>query len=256
MKYYSAGNGLDGMLVLPGSLGSSQAMAHFFSQSFPEKKIIIPEYFIADTVEKYLDGIDDILRWGGVRTPVVYGASFGGLLAQCWVRRHPEQVTHLILSGAAFPDPSRVKKNRKVLRILPVLPESLIRFALRILLQLMLRTSTDQQKMWKSEYVHLISEMTMKDIASRYQVAIDFDQNYHFAASDLADWPGKILILEGSEDRIAGEKIREGLRNLYPGAQIHTFQDAGHSVMLTHPEAWAKVVSEFMKTNASKAALS
>lgn len=243
------------MLVLPGSLGSFDAMAQFLSRKFPDKKIIVPEYFVADSVEEYLDGIDTIIGQEGVKASILYGASFGGLLAQCWIRRHPEQVSHLILSGAAFPDPSRVRKNRKALRILPLIPERLLRFALRILLRMMLRNATEQKEMWMTEYSDLISGIRKSDVASRYRVAIDFDQNYRFTDSDLKGWTGKILILEGSADRIAGEKIREGLRKLYPGARIHIFPDAGHSAMLTHPEAWAKIISEFMNTDPPRAAL-
>lgn len=249
MKYFSAGNGTDGMLVLPGSLGSCELMATLLAQAFPGRRILVPEYPRANTVEECLCSIDQILQKEEVRNLAVYGASFGGLIAQCWVRRRPDLVTHLILSGAGFPKPSRARANQRLVRILPMIPERLIQALLNISLHFMLRKASSQGKVWRKEYDKLISRVRRPDIESRYRIAIDFDQNYRFTDSDLHQWPGKTLILEGSADKVAGKKIREGLRKLYPQAKIHTFNQAGHSVMLTHTNEWLKIISEFVTVN-------
>lgn len=251
MKYFSAGNGTDGMLVLPGSLGGCETMAVLLSQAAPDRRILVPEYPQANTVEDYLSLIDRIVKKENIRNLVVYGASFGGLIAQCWLRRHPEQVTHLILSGAGFPEPSRARTNRRLMRILPFIPERLIQFLLKIVLRLMLRNASNQREVWGIEYGKLISRISRADVTSRYRIAIDFDENYRFTDSDFSQWTGKILILEGSADRVAGKKIRQGLRNLYPQARIHTFPDAGHSAMLTHTKEWLKIISDFVSSNSS-----
>lgn len=238
------------MLVLPGSLGGCEAMAVLLAQAVPDRRILVPEYPPANTVQDYLRGIDQIVQKEDVKNLVVYGASFGGLIAQCWVRRHPEQVTHLILSGAGFPEPSRARTNRRLLHVLPFIPERSVRLFLRVLLRLMLRNVlSDQRALWRREYGQLISRISRADLVSRYRIAIDFDENYHFTDSDLNVWPGKMLILEGSADRIAGKKIRNGLRNLYPQARLYTFPEAGHSAMLTHTKEWLTVLSDFIRNH-------
>lgn len=253
MKYFSAGDGTDGMLLLAGSLGSCETMATLLAQAVPGRRILVPEYPAVNTVEECLCGIDQILQKEKVRNLAVYGASFGGLIAQCWVRRRPDMVTHLILSGAGFPEPSRARTNQRFVRLLPIIPERLIQVLLKIALHFMVRDTSVQGKVWRKEYGKLIARIRRPDVESRYRIAIDFDQNYRFMDSDLSQWPGKILILEGSADRVAGKKIREGLRRLYPQAKIHTFEEAGHSAMLTHTNEWLKIISEFVTVNQTAA---
>ncbi len=245
-RYRITGSNEKALLVLPGSLGGGDAITVLMAQSLPGRKIIVPEYSAVATVSECIDGMDEILRAERIERTAVYGGSFGGLLAQCFVRRHPERVTHLILSGSGFPEPTRAKGNRRLLAILPFLRMSLMRVLLRMVLWKLLRKVTVDRNQWKIEFHQLMSKLTRDDLASRYKIAIDFDENYRFTPHDLVDWAGKILILEGSADRVANERIRAELRSLYPQPAVHTFSGAGHSMFLTHTQEWRKVVSAFL----------
>ena len=245
-RYRFAGSNQKPLLVLPGSLGGGDAITNLMVQMIPDRKIIVPEYSAVATVSECIDGLDGIVRAEQVEKTAVYGGSFGGLLAQCFARKHPERVTHLILSGSGFPEQKRANKNRRLLKLLPFLRMSLMRLLLRMVLWKLLRKLTVDRNQWKVEFHHLTSKLTKDDLASRYSIAIDFDENYRFTSADLANWPGKILILEGSEDRVANERIRAGLRSLYPQAVVHTFVGAGHSMLLTHTQEWERVVAAFL----------
>lgn len=102
------------------------------------------------------------------------------------------------------------------------------------------------QDAWRSDYLELIAGLERRDFESRYHISIDFDENCRFAATDLRDWPGRILILEGGADRVAPPRIRESLRALYPEAVLHAIPDAGHSILLTHTEECVAVVRRFI----------
>ncbi len=245
-RYRVTGSKEKALLALPGSLGGGDAITDLMAQMLPDRQIIVPEYSAVSTVSECVDGIDEILRAEQIEKMAVYGGSFGGLIAQCFVRRHPERVTHLILAGSGFPEPKRVEKNRRLLQLLPYLHMGLMRLLLRVVLWKLLRQVTGDQNHWKTEFHQLMRKLTKEDLASRYNIAIDFDENYRFTPADLADWPGKILILEGSADRIANEQIRAGLRALYPQATVHTFAGAGHSMLLTHTQEWQKIVLPFL----------
>jgi len=245
-RYRIAGANQKAVLVLPGSLGGGDAITDLMTQTIPERKIVVPEYSPVATVSECIEGVDEILRREQIETTAVYGCSFGGLLAQCFARTHPDHVTHLILSGTGFPEQKRAKGNRRLLALLPFLRMRLMRFLLRMVLWKLLRKVTVDKNQWKNEFHHLMSKLTRDDLASRYKIAIDFDENYRFTPADLSGWPGKILILEGSADRIANERIRAELRSLYPQAAVHTFSEAGHSMFLTHTQEWGKIVSAFL----------
>src|SRR4029078_10560525 len=129
-------------------------------------------------------------------------------------------------------------KHRKSLRNLPFFPMGILRAILRVVLSVMLRKAPQRDR-WTMEFLPLISRLRKEDFASRYRVAMDFDTNY----GNMERLPAsvKMLILEGSEDRVAKQSVRDHLRSLYPDAQKHVFQGAGHSVMLTHTDDWARV---------------
>jgi pimeloyl-ACP methyl ester carboxylesterase len=245
-NYFAAGNGSEGFLILPGSLGVGEEIVRLMEQVAPDKRLVAPQYAPVATVIECLDAIDGILESEAIASVVVYCGSFGGLIAQCWLRRHPHRVTHFILSGSGPPEPARAIGNKRLLRYLRFFPMSLLRAMMRIAVRRMLRQTKEDREIWHSEFFRLIERLNSSDLASRYQIAIDFDQNYRFTPSDLQDVPVKILLLEGSRDRVATAKIRESMRKLYPQAKVHTFDEAGHALLFTHTEEWMDVLRDFL----------
>ena len=178
----------------------------------------------------------------GVDRTAVLGGSFGGLIAQFWTHRNPDRVTHLILSGTAPPDPSRLANHSRAIRILPLIPFPLVRLLLQILLKKLLRGVNEPR--WRQEYSKLIASLSKEDLRSRYRLAMDFDRNDH-----LSDLPKSVnvLILEGDRDRVVAPSIHERLRQVYAQHVSHVFEGSGHSPAMTHPEEWSAVVGPFLK---------
>jgi pimeloyl-ACP methyl ester carboxylesterase len=62
----------------------------------------------------------------------------------------------------------------------------------------------------------------------------------------LADWPEEILVLAGSEDRVASVASLDGLRAAYPRARVDTLEGAGHGLSLERPDEWRAAVADFL----------
>ena len=241
-RYHVAGTGPHPLLVLSGSLGSSAVIAKLLSERLSATRVIVPEYAPVAAMDECLQALDRILNEERIDRIALYGGSFGGLIAQSWARRNPSRVTHLILSGTAPPDPSRVKKHSRAIRILPLVPLPVIRFLMRLLLRVLLH-GIDEPR-WRQEYLRLIASLTRKDLRSRYQLAIDFDRDDQLPALPASV---NILILAGDRDRVATGNIRNKLRHAYPQARSHVFKGAGHSPMITHSREWSRVVNDFLQ---------
>jgi pimeloyl-ACP methyl ester carboxylesterase len=162
------------------------------------------------------------------------------MIAQTWAHRNPSRVTHLILCGTTPPDPARLPSHRNALRILPWIPSFAMKLLLRVMLRAVFRKVRDPR--WLIEYQDLSERFTKKDLLSRYRVAMDFD------SARMPDFPapGKVLILEGEQDRFVKPSMRQMLRLHYPEAQAYLFKKAGHSLMMTHSEEWSRIVSGFL----------
>jgi pimeloyl-ACP methyl ester carboxylesterase len=242
--YRTAGTGEQTVVVLPGALGSGDLFTQHIAELLPTMRLITPEYFPANSVAEFLDAFDAILKVENVRTVIVYGGSFGGLLAQCWVRMKPQSISALILSGAVAPDANRILKYRRMLKLLPFLPMPLVRLLTKLAAMKMTKTISKNKELWRRELQNLASKIQREDLASRYNTATDYDQNFNFMPDDLSAIP--ILLLEGSEDRVANKKERDRMRALYPHAEVITVDAAGHSLLLTHPQQWQNAVAKFI----------
>jgi pimeloyl-ACP methyl ester carboxylesterase len=242
-QYHEAGTGHHSILILTGSLGANRGTATLLSELLPELRIIVPEYSPVRTVAEATEALDQIVANEVVEPLAVYGGSFGGLLAQCWIQQTSHRITHLILSGTTPVDPARVGMNRRMLGLLPYVPMVVIRLLLYIALTSMCR-GAGLRHVWKKHYLQLIENIQKEDFASRYHMAIDLDSNYRFLPL-----PPKIpvLLLQGERDRIA--KASSELLRIYPDAQTHMFRGAGHSAMVTHSQEWAEIVNRFVLRN-------
>jgi 3-oxoadipate enol-lactonase len=243
-RFRILGKGNQTLVVLPGALGSGNLLAQHLAELLPDFHLMIPDYSPGNSVAEFLNVFEAILAAENVRRPIVYGGSFGGLLAQCWARRNPDSIRALILFGAAAPDTKRVSTHRRMLKLLPFLPMPALRLAMKLAAIKITKDITSNKNLWRKELQSLASTIQREDLASRYNTALDFDLNSHFKSDDLHGM--QILLLEGSEDRVANQKVRESMRGLYPHAEIVTIQGAGHSLLLTHPQQWQSAVIKFI----------
>lgn len=246
-EYFSSGAGASALLAFAGSMGACDTLVKVLAEAAPGLRVVAPAYPPVSNIGQMLDQVESILAKERLTAEVVYGGSFGGMFAQSWMRRHPGEVKRLILSGCGAPDPERATKNKKWLRRLPYFPMSLMRLALRFALRKLVRDTSRDAQSWRRDYLELISSMGSRDLESRYRVSIDFDENCRFAPADTAGWAGKILVLEGGADRVATLKSRDSLRALYPQAQVHRIEEAGHSLLMSHTDQVVSVMRRFIQ---------
>jgi 3-oxoadipate enol-lactonase len=236
------------LVVLPGLVGPADAVASLAVALGPGWRVCAVTYPRVDSIEALIDWLERLrAREGGGRASV-YGGSFGGLVAQAWLRAHPEAIGDLVLSGVGPPEPARAAKNARAMRWMRRLPMPLWRAFLRLAVRLSTARAADRDD-WRRFYAQAIDALTWPDLESRYRISIGVDEGGAPSADALAGWSGRLLVLEGGRDRVARRSAREALRTTYAGARVHTFTNAGHAAALEIPEAWLDVVSGFFKAS-------
>jgi pimeloyl-ACP methyl ester carboxylesterase len=192
-------------------------------------------------------GIAAILDAERIDRAPVLGGSYGGMVAQRFVRRYPRRVARLVLSHTGGPKAERAAKNRTFISLLRLLPMGLLRAMLRAATRKSLQDAPEHIPFWVAYSNEMIARLTKADLISRYQVAIDFDATSTFTPGDLQDWPGRILILEGDNDPIAEAPAREALKALHPQARVHTFHGSGHVASIAKLDEYVAVVKSFLR---------
>jgi pimeloyl-ACP methyl ester carboxylesterase len=248
-NYIASGEGQEALLILPG--GAMVGEASFTRiPAFEENcRVIAPSYASVSTADALLDGLAGVLDAEGVRSAHVLGPSYGGLVAQCFVRRHLERVKTLILANTALPPRRLLWPARVILALLAFVPVAWQRrFRERTLARAFsgVRSVPQEDQAFWRDYQHgLISRLSKENLRSLYRLQIDLMQSFRFEPGDLASWPGRVLILESDED-IVTPKQRAQLERCYPEAVVHTFHGAGHTPWMSHREEYLSAIKTFL----------
>lgn len=246
-EYISCGQGEEALVLLSGGLRFADTWFKLIPALEDDYRIISFTYPALSTMEEYVNGIKAILESSGIDRAHILGTSFGGWIAQCFVRRYPEKVKSLILSNTSGVAPYSERLIRFVLIYVSLLPLSLIKIGLKNNYLKLISIPESEQDFWEAFIVEKFQLNTTKeDVLSQYKCTIDFNTNYSFLKDDLDDWPGKILIMESDDDPGFKEPVREALKALYPQAEVHTFHNAGHTPGYTDPGEYISILRGFL----------
>jgi len=245
--YHVAGAGAEGLVVLPGALGGSEGSAPLLQHLADEYRLVFVEYPVVSGLDDILAGLSEILKREGIGRTALLGGSFGGMVAQAFLLRFPEKTTRVALSATGPPDPRRARTNERFLPLLRFVPMAVVRSLLRLGIKKLMKRVPRDRELWLRFYSEAIDRLTRKRVQTLYRASIDFDRGYSERSAALESWPGEMLLVEGSEDRVASKKSRDALKAAYPRAETVTLQGAGHGMSLERPEEWRDAVTRFMK---------
>lgn len=247
-EYIDSGQGDEVILLLVGGLRVADAGSRAISMLEDAYRVITPTYPALDTMAALADGLGAVLGAAGVQKAHVLAGSFGGMLAQVYVRRLPEKVDKLILSTTAVLDEESVQRYRQGIEVFSPLPsEQVAEFARNMMFEIIAPPESDHD-FYRAYLDELYSYRIHKtELLSTYHALVDFADNYTLTADDLKDWSGALLILESDDDATFNEETRARVRAIYPHAQHYVFHGAGHSPGTTQRERYFKVVKTFLK---------
>ncbi|MFL6203114.1 MAG: alpha/beta fold hydrolase [Thermoanaerobaculia bacterium] len=244
-EYIAAGQGERALLLLPGALAAADStwitLPHFEDRF----RVIAPTYAPVATMAELVDGIAGILDREGIRSAAVSGGSYGGMVAQAFVRRHPERTERLILSHTMLPDPSRVGALKRGVKVMAWLPEGLLRWLFRKRLAGLLPRTPEADE-FRAYTAELAGSATREGLLALYNRAADFLANHRLRPDDLDGWPGKVLLLMSDDDPVTPEPAREAMKAMYPRAEVHVFSGSGHATALLQPERYFEVMDRFL----------
>ncbi|TLN06507.1 alpha/beta hydrolase, partial [bacterium] len=196
-EYITGGGGSQVLLILPGAFRRAESAFHFIRLFEDTYRIIAPSYPPLSTVERMVDGIVHFLSLEGVQTAFILGQSYGGWIGQLLVRCHPAMFSRLVLSSTG-PLVSTTRERSllpKVLKLLPILPMSLVKG----LLAKGFRTELAHfpaavRPFWEAYSAELFSRMSRADILSHFQVAQDaVKRGLMFNPGERSLWQGRLL---------------------------------------------------------------
>jgi pimeloyl-ACP methyl ester carboxylesterase len=182
----------------------------------------------------------------------VFGGSYGGLLAQYFVRQHPAKARSLILSHTFILTSKYAKALWLAGKLIPAFPKALFAPILKLRLNKMLLSTLHaanhpESEFWRAYLNEAVASDLLKEVfIHQNKSLLDLARQPQFSPDDLKGWPGRVLIFESLDDPAISARDRALLRSTYPKAQVHTFRDAGHASSILKREEVFSIIRNFL----------
>jgi pimeloyl-ACP methyl ester carboxylesterase len=246
-SYLLGGQGSETLLILPGGERLGDVAFPLMEQFEPACRCLYPAYPPLATMEALLDGLAALLDRLSIAQVILFAASFGGDVGQCFVRTYPERVSKLILLNTGLPEAQLGKAARLGKVLISLLPLRIMRLLLQRRLMRGLAVRSEEQPLFQAILRELVAHLTRADLLSAFDGTIDYHLHYRFSPEDLSTWSGNVLILQSDDDPVTTPARRLALRQVYPQAQMHLFQQAGHTPFLSQPDEFYPLVRTFLR---------
>jgi pimeloyl-ACP methyl ester carboxylesterase len=251
-QYISCGRGEQALLLLPGALSTGESLFPLITALEGEYRIVAPSYALSLSMRALCDGLARILEAEALTQVHVLGGSYGGLVAQYFVRQYPAQVSSLILSHTFIITPKHATALWIAGKLLRLFPRSLFVPLLRLRLNKMLLSTLraarhPEAEFWRAYLDEAISSDLLKEVVvHQNRCLLDLMHQPQFTAADLKGWHGKILIIESDDDPAIRAPERALLRSTYPQALVHSFRDAGHASSILKRKEVVSIIRSFL----------
>jgi pimeloyl-ACP methyl ester carboxylesterase len=256
-RYVTGGRGEQTVLMFHGAVGGAETMRWLAESFADEYRTIAPTVADVRTLDEVCDAVSAILDREHVGRAAVFGGSFGGLVAQAFLKRRPGQVEHLVLLSTGVPNRAVGARTERMMKFLRLLPFPLSRALLKLEISKHLNTPAPPEMAARvAEFRRRLEEyfdheLTKATLLSRVALSVDFNKNEDYRPEDLAGWPGRVLIVESDDDPVIPPEERRRLREAYPRALVCTFAGAGDLIPLQRLEELVGVVKAFLKEDYS-----
>jgi len=253
-QYISCGQGKQTLLLLPGALSVGESTFPLITAFESEYRIIAPSYALSLTMTGLCRGLAHILETEALNQAHVLGGSYGGLVAQHFVRQYPAKARSLILSHTFVLTSKYAKPLWLAGKLFPSFPQSLFVPILKLRLNKMLLSTLrsanhPEAEFWTAYLNEAIDSDLLKEVfIHQNKCLLDLTHQPQFTPDDLKRWHGKVLIIESDDDPAIPARDRGLLRSMYPKAQVQTFRDAGHASSILKREEFFSIVRSFLNT--------
>jgi pimeloyl-ACP methyl ester carboxylesterase len=235
------------LLLLSGALSipdiSWLTIAHF-AKTY---RVIAPAYPAVKTMGALVDGIAVILQHEGIKQAHVLGGSYGGFIAQVFVRRYPDLTRSLVLSHTFPPDRGNLKTIQKMARWMRLLPEGMLRWLMRRRLGTLMPAKSPETSIFHALFEELLYFRLKKvDLVSTVDRTVDYC-SLGYTPEDLVGWPGRVLLVMSDDDPGTPESVRDAMRALYPTARLQLFHGTGHSTSVLKEQEYQEAIERFLE---------
>jgi len=252
------------MIMIHGLRGTHHGL-DLIAKQLNGYRIIVPDlpgFFeskpleVEHSINNYVKWLNEFIKGLNLsKPPVLFGHSFGSIIASYYIKKYPNSVTKLILVnpiGSSVIDTNKSFTSKLAIGyywLSGVLPESLGTRLLSsksivIITSLALTKTKDKQL---REWIHNQHLQYFSTFANRQVVNEAFKASINNSVRDVAsDITVSTLIIAGELDNITPLDKQKELFKLFPHAKLVIIKGVGHITQYETPDEIVSAVNEFM----------
>ncbi len=240
-RYYRLGQG-PGVVWLTGGLRRAALGFGFMELLASRYTVVAPDYPALRTFGEFDRGLTAILQAEGISRFHLVCQSYGGMLGQAYLARHPAMVDRLVLSSTGPADFSPLWLPAAYLLgvLVRVLPEHRVKGFLAGRLGSLLPAASRQDEDWLALVRDTLRhDLTKADVASHFLVAADVIRTRAVRPGAFRAWDGRAVALSAANDPTQGSRDRARYERLLGRpVTVISMGQAGHVACLTDPQQY------------------
>lgn len=208
------------LVFLNGGMNSSEMWMRYVRDLSRDYRVLSFDYpMMYETDQALLDGMHELFQKLSLSKVVLIGASMGGILAQFYAHKYPQDVEGLCLMSTAGLTSSTMKKYGKLLgllgieeAIMKILPYAWIKKSERKSCANYVAEADDDAKAYFSDmFDHIFSSYTREKDLHVVKIMKDFKNQKVCSRKDFAFLAGKVLLLLPEDDSAFPQEVQKEL---------------------------------------------
>lgn len=253
-EYIACGEGEEALLILGGGMTTGEASFNTIMKTEGKYRVVSPSYPPVGKMAPLADGLMAILNAEGIGRAHVKGHSLGAAIAHVCVRRYPERVDKLVLSGFGLYNERNAQRARRALRLFALFPYWFVSGYYKRRMAKLLSGIDAVEGAFMLAYVSDLLDLqhSKKTLIGQFRLLEDLVNSADtYRVFEPVEGAGRVLILQAKDDTGFEPDEQAALRATYPGAQVHLFEEGGHLVGITRREEYDAVLYGFLKAEAA-----
>ena len=243
------------LVFLNGGMNTLEMWMDYVDELSSDNRVLLFDYpQELRTNQALVVGMHAFFQKLGIKNPIFIGASDGGMVAQIYTQKYPDEVGGLILVSTGGMDANTLKSLKRKYRLAPLMLWYMKHCNYEKLKPKLIKASLSHIRNESPEqiaYARDMFETIFKDYKQEKDLHIsgllaDLMNQTPVTTADFAALKGKILLILPDQDFFSG-KMQEDFINLMQNPKI-SYVSGGHLSTVLKTDAYIQTIRNFLNT--------
>lgn len=244
------------LVFLNGGMNSYEMWLRYMKIFSKDYRVLSFDYpLMYETNDELIDGMHELFTRLSIKSAVLIGASMGGIIAQLYARKYPDDVAGLCLMSTAGLTETALKEYGSKLRLLGVvlgimkiIPYSwVIKSEKKTCRAFVAEAEDDAKKYFNDMFDHIYENYTKEKDIHVVKIMRDFGRQKLCTKKTYEFLAGRVLLLLPEDDSAFPKELQEELKSAMTDPVVVPGIKGGHLTTELYYEDYIKHIRKFLE---------